>query len=53
MAMPEIELFLRLESRYVVDLTLGLGLGTLWLFELLTVADAGSRGGGMLSCFGG
>ena len=51
--MLEIELFRRLESRYVVDLTLGLGLGTLWLLEVLIVADAGRRGGGMLSCFGG
>lgn len=53
MVMPEIELFRRLESRKVVDFTLGLGLGTLWLFEELMVADAGRRGGGMLSCFGG
>lgn len=49
----EAELFLRFESRYVVDFTEGLGLGTVKLLRLFIVADTGNRGGGILSCFGG
>ncbi len=49
----EAELFRRLESRYVVDLVEGLGLGTVYPLSEFNVAEAGNRGGGILSCFGG
>jgi hypothetical protein len=49
----EVELLRRLESKYVVDLIEGLGLGTVYPLSEFNVAEAGNRGGGILSCFGG
>lgn len=48
----ETELLRRFESRNVVDFNEGLGLGTAWELIFPVVAEAGSLGGGMLSCFG-
>jgi hypothetical protein len=48
LAKLEIELWRRFASNWEVDLTEGLGLGTTGPIQ---VADAGSFGGGMLSCF--
>lgn len=48
----EIELLRRFESKNVVDLIEGVGLGTEWFDKFPVVADAGSLGGGILSCFG-